>query len=121
MTTRCLSSTFSSVWRVISLTPAASMYLMISAADADFCLPPAPTGLESPALRGTFGALPMPRAPEVAHFKLCGPKASGINSDNRLRSTSGPSQTLITSASGPNSLITWRQAPQGALGFGVGV
>ncbi len=32
-----------------------------------------------------------------------------------------PSQTENTSASGPNSLITCRQAPQGAVGSGVGV
>ena len=33
----------------------------------------------------------------------------------------GPSQTEMTSASGPNSLMTCRQAPQGAVGSGVGV
>ena len=33
----------------------------------------------------------------------------------------GPSQTDRISASGPNSLITCRQAPQGAVGSGVGV
>ena len=32
-----------------------------------------------------------------------------------------PSQTEMTSASGPNSLITWRHAPHGAVGSDVGV
>lgn len=31
------------------------------------------------------------------------------------------SQKLKTSVSAPNSWITWRQAPQGAVGRGVGV
>ena len=39
----------------------------------------------------------------------------------RLVITAGPSQTDRTSASGPNSLITCRQAPQGAVGSDVGV
>jgi len=34
---------------------------------------------------------------------------------------SGPPQTLTTRQAGPNSLITWRHAPHGADGVGVGV
>src|SRR6516165_5091524 len=53
--------------------------------------------------------------------RLLGPKACGSKSDSFFLSTSGPSQTLTTRASGPNSLITWRHAPHGAAGLGVGV
>jgi hypothetical protein len=53
--------------------------------------------------------------------RFFGPKASGSKRPKVVRNTSGPSQTLTISASGPNSLMTWRQAPQGALGMLVGV
>ncbi len=50
-----------------------------------------------------------------------GPNAPGSNSLRRLVIVTGPSQRDRISASGPNSLITCRQAPQGAVGSGVGV
>jgi hypothetical protein len=62
------------------------------------------------------------RDPQPSQFpRLPGPKASGSNSDSFFLRTSRPSQTLSTRASGPNSLSTWRHAPQGADGLIVGV
>src|SRR5208337_1628752 len=54
-------------------------------------------------------------------FRLWGPNAWGSRSLSVVAIVPGPSQTLNTSASGPNSLRTWRQAPQGAVGVWVGV
>ena len=49
-------------------------------------------------------------------LKLAGPNAREGARDSRFSMTASPSQTERTSASGPNSLITCRQAPQGAVG-----
>ena len=58
---------------------------------------------------------------EFQRPRLCGPNASGRRWARRVVIVDGPSHTESTSASGPNSLITWRQAPQGAVGSDVGV
>src|SRR5271157_5498033 len=57
----------------------------------------------------------------IQAVRLCGPNAWGSRSLSVVAIVPGPSQTLNTSASGPNSLRTWRQAPQGAVGVWVGV
>ena len=54
-------------------------------------------------------------------FRFLGPKASISKADSVVSMRRGELQTPMTGASGPNSLITCRQAPQGIVGIGVGV
>jgi len=61
------------------------------------------------------------RGPGIQGFRLWGPNAWGSRSLSVVSIMPGPSQTQKTSASGPNSLRTCRQAPQGAVGAWVGV
>src|SRR5271166_5707431 len=48
---------------------------------------------------------------QASFGRSAGPKARGRRAPRELSTTSGPSQTEKTLASGPNSLMTCRQAP----------